>query len=789
MTLKCSIPIPFSFNLQVLRPHPYFKVEPLEGVIPASGTIDIKITFSPITLGTCSTTIKLHVAQHGYEAFETVVSARAVMGAHEKRGMSFAQDNVAQFAFKTGSTINNVLGNSSFSAPMTMKSSIDDSHPLFKTRTVTFSNLLVRGPPKKLYDDPVATVLASTFRAYDLSGALDKALKETLLGSRRKYPIKTGPLRGVHAVLGESVHKEYVPPRGPGSGAHFDAGAQWMSSMRAKAHRKKKSQTAGRLDAVPEDTTRGGGGLETVEGLRVPTNLDSVGTVSFVLTQETGKLKPKDLKAAIEKNRAEKKLREEEQRKIREQGGLSGASGLDLRSVMAEENLNAAEGDSFKRQLREMAFLADVDDVAKEETEKAFRTSEQYLGSSLLSEEDVASIQAHRALASRVAAMNSWKRTLDRQSTELYPPHHQTQKAGSLKPPAAADEARVSDLPVVTDLQAGLSFDANRNDVWAKRMNTQRRFVSLVGRWIVRRRGEARAKKIKDRLSAAGVTDRESCKAFVSQDNSERVGTAVAAAGKRDDPSSAAHRALADAGAAAQSVAALVCSLPNQSLLNRLAGENALAQGRSRDMQHNVRRVLFPRYTVDQAGERSPLDPIDLMAQRGFDDRTLFQAKVRPEYVNLGYTELIPPVVPVFFPRCAAKEQREGAPEESLTRPPADQSITADVLAKFLPPSLAVLKDFASGRLPPSAPAAGEAPPAAATIPAIKPQEFLPAAAASWLATPAAFSLGEVNYFRPRPDLRAYVPLPRRKESDDDWALRPLGEKLEFDNDQTWGGR
>ena len=60
------------------------------------------------------------------------------------------------------------------------------------------------------------------------------------------------------------------------------------------------------------------------EGLRIPSSLKNVTSVSFVLTQESGKLKPKDLKVAIEKNRAEKEQRAEEQRKLREEGGGAG---------------------------------------------------------------------------------------------------------------------------------------------------------------------------------------------------------------------------------------------------------------------------------------------------------------------------------------------------------------------------------------------------------------------------------------------------------------------------------
>jgi hypothetical protein len=165
--------------------------------------------------------------------------------------------------------------------------------------------------------DPVAQMLSSTFKSHDLPGALDNALRESLLGSKRKVTMDVGALMGLNKVLGESVHTRKVRPRGPGSGAVFDAGAQWVSAQNMRRYKQlQKALKANKLSVVPETDP-----YTTVEGLRIPDNLDTVGTVSFVLTQETGKLKPKDLKAAIERNRAEKKERAEEQAKIREQGG------------------------------------------------------------------------------------------------------------------------------------------------------------------------------------------------------------------------------------------------------------------------------------------------------------------------------------------------------------------------------------------------------------------------------------------------------------------------------------
>ena len=55
----------------------------------------------------------------------------------------------------------------------------------------------------------------------------------------------------------------------------------------------------------------------TIEGLRIPPALESTNAVSFVLTQQAGKLKPKDLKVAIERQREIRAQQKAEQEALR----------------------------------------------------------------------------------------------------------------------------------------------------------------------------------------------------------------------------------------------------------------------------------------------------------------------------------------------------------------------------------------------------------------------------------------------------------------------------------------
>lgn len=261
-----------------------------------------------------------------------------------------------------------------------------------------------------------------------------------------------------------------------------------------------------------------------MEGLRVPPHLETVQTVNFLLTQEPGKLKPKDLKAAIERNRAEKEQRAEEQRKLREEGG--GAGMLDLRGILAEERLNTVEGDPFKRQLRELAFLADVEDVEKLEIEKGFRISEDYVGSGMLSSEDIQTVYKQRKVALLHKKRAEWRAVQGRRHTGLYPPTHPHIKAGASAEtakrilsltainPSATLASTATEGPSTTALVPP-HFDPNRNDIWAKRMNTLRRFISVVSKWLIRRRVQQRMHKVMTMFHDNQCHTREEIRAFI----------------------------------------------------------------------------------------------------------------------------------------------------------------------------------------------------------------------------------------------------------------------------------
>jgi len=67
--LKCHVPIEFEFELKIAKPHPFFEVFPLQGVIPANGQLDITINFHPLRLHSASMEIEVNISQFGFEPF------------------------------------------------------------------------------------------------------------------------------------------------------------------------------------------------------------------------------------------------------------------------------------------------------------------------------------------------------------------------------------------------------------------------------------------------------------------------------------------------------------------------------------------------------------------------------------------------------------------------------------------------------------------------------------------------------------------------------------------------
>jgi hypothetical protein len=742
--------VTFAYSIEVLQPHPYFRISPLVGEIPPNGASEITISFNPITLGTCTTVIRIFVSQHNFEPFDCVIDARAVSGLIESKELEKVETRLANYMLRTGSTLKNTMGQSMF-----LNSDIQASTSKSLTSP---SKSHMKGPIKK---DPVAAVLSKTFKSNNLGSTLVSAMVDTpLLNSKMPTLTETGCMIGLKKVIGDPAVTKKVYPGGVGSGNAFDAGAEWMTQHNAKLLYKTQS-----ADGSANNKTSSVSNSEVVEGLRIPKDLNSTFAVNFVLTSEVGKLKPKDLKAAIDKNREEKRRQALEQDKIREASGgketaVSGGS-LDLKAILAEELLNVEKGDAFKRQLREMAFLADVDDVKKCETEKAFRVSEEFLGANMLSENDISVIKQQRKAMELHRKNTAWRDIQSRKFSEHIPATGDV-KAGSYK-----TYNDIMDKPK--------SFDTNTNEIWSKRVNTLRRFISCVSIWLVRERASRRLKRIQAALEAAGVNNRETCKAFVAADNVNQQRPVVTISKQHSS------NIQTSTDANTNSLSVVYSLLPNQALTRKALAESA-QQERFIPSEKMARRVLFPKFVDDDAVVRRRMDPVSIDQPMGFDDRTFFQLTPRAEYLDMGYVSEPVPLSPVFYPPVSSIRLQKliGSAEEKSIRASADSTFShVDIILEMSNDKL-----FSMEMLP--------VPPPVATLGDGKAAHYMESTVdviPTWLtATADSNDIEDTNVsnidtdlLKPRPELRTYIPLPTHKETDPDWILRPTRDKIEFD--------
>lgn len=653
ITLRCSIPVSFAYEIEVVQPHPYFNIQPLKGVIPADGSINIRVAFDPITLGTCTTVVRLRIAQHNFTPIETVINARAVSGIIENRELIEVENQLAQDLLQTSMKMANDTKVKTMKGSMALAQTTSSSKPPgskkkgSKQRGVT-------------YRDPVALVLEKTFKATDIGTALTNALPDThLLGSKVPHINESG----ITDVIGSKKITQPINPRGVGSGKGVDAGAEWATMHSRKVAERKNRSSVTETVSLPQEEEK------VVEGLRIPQKLGSVAAVNFVLTQEIGKLKPKDLKIAIEKNRAERKLQAEEQQKIRDEGGSGTGGELDLRAVLADEKLNLEKGDPFKRQLREMAFLADVEEVQKMEIEKGFRVSEEFLGSSMLSEEDIQIVRDQRKTLKQHRARTDWRMSHKRMTKEHFLPLSEVVRAGA---PVIEERLTEDNTPQETPLPS--SFDTNKNDIWSKRMHSLRRLISFVSKFIVQQRVMKRYHGLMDRFKDFGVVDVESAKAFVAAD---AAAIHLPPAPKKKQGNTRIHDKsdnLED-----YTLAQVICSMPNQALEKRQLAEKACFSTYNFN-KNMTRRVLFPKFIIDEGSTRKKIPPVSIDDPMGFDDRTFFQLKTRADFIDMHYhTEDVPPPPVYFMPADSTYLPRQiGAAEEKLIRPAADLDMTTE---------------------------------------------------------------------------------------------------------------
>ncbi|CAB1327944.1 unnamed protein product [Coregonus sp. 'balchen'] len=72
--LSCICPIDFEFQVYIIQPHKAFSVQPLSGVIPANGKVEVTVTFRPFQYDTSQVTLQVVISQFNSKPYVCTLS-------------------------------------------------------------------------------------------------------------------------------------------------------------------------------------------------------------------------------------------------------------------------------------------------------------------------------------------------------------------------------------------------------------------------------------------------------------------------------------------------------------------------------------------------------------------------------------------------------------------------------------------------------------------------------------------------------------------------------------------
>lgn len=258
-----------------------------------------------------------------------------------------------------------------------------------------------------------------------------------------------------------------------------------QDAMKVKVEALKQKKGRGPLQVKkfsppPEETTR------VVDGVKVPTRTGSQMT-AYVLNQTNGRLLLKDMMALIQ-----------DQRKTAEERRLKAAKGL--QEVGFDVDMEGMEtGDLQALELRWETMYREVETADKDRELK----TKMALGDSELTEAEVEE-QVQARLRKHADALQAMKDAdLLRMEPEVndYPVRVPTSFVPAQQP----------------------TWDTNRNDTYAVRLQVLDRFQCAGACYLKRMRARQNVEKLRKALHAAKVVDKDTCKAWVEAENKQAV--------------------------------------------------------------------------------------------------------------------------------------------------------------------------------------------------------------------------------------------------------------------------
>ncbi|KAE8879576.1 hypothetical protein PF005_g24240 [Phytophthora fragariae] len=323
----------------------------------------------------------------------------------------------------------------------------------------------------------------------------------TLAGSSSSTATNTG------SIIAVSEHKAGSPAPSsseskPRRGSEAQQKASKTNTPRNGAKsRDKKCKDEPQFDDADEEEE-----LEKVQGVEIPNSLNSVTGVTFVLNQEPGKLKPKDLKKAIAANRALRQQQQEEQAKLNGLGlENEDAVTLSFQTLIREEE-RFLDRVRVSKQVKDMFFQQEMREVAGTEKALEFQSHKVHLGQRLFSREQIAQLAQLRELNFQTLTRQQRERLRTLFCSVRYEPPvvsdnqiHQSDGTEAFLP----DELKTAVLPAHFMPAYTPDFKSYKNDLWARRQRLLRRLVRAVSTCIIRFRAQKRLDRIRAWLGGA----------------------------------------------------------------------------------------------------------------------------------------------------------------------------------------------------------------------------------------------------------------------------------------------
>ncbi|EEY69563.1 uncharacterized protein PITG_19267 [Phytophthora infestans T30-4] len=398
-----------------------------------------------------------------------------------------------------------------------------------------------------------------------------------------------------------------------------------------KTRRKEYAKEEPQSDEVNERE-----GLEKVRGIEIPHNLNSVTGVTFVLNQESGKLKPKDLKKAIARNRALQQQQREEQAKLSTGKAPDDqdedAATLNFHALVQEEE-GYLERTRVGKQVKDMFFLHELREVAEAEKTLEFQSHKVHLGQRLLSSKQVDYLAKLREKNSRVLTNQQREQLRTMFINVLYDPPVVCDQKNDNNQLLLLGELKTAVLPAHFIPAYTPDFKPYKNDLWARRQRLLRRLVRAVSTCMLRLRAQKRLNRIHAWLD--GSKTRAQVREKVALDWQSSTQTGCIAVPEAEKYNVSMQKAIQKS---------------NESVSNDDSSRNYLSS--------------FP--IIEESTTQKHRESIDVPADWGlkFTSFTFMELKPRDESLLMGHEPFPLPALPTYVPLQHTRLLRQGAKDE-----------------------------------------------------------------------------------------------------------------------------